>query len=67
MHFQLASALALRGSLDEARAAAQAGLALYAGFTIRRFRSADVGDNPTYLAARERMSEGLRLAGVPEG
>src|SRR6516225_6357787 len=67
MHLQLASALALRGSLDEARAAAQAGLALYAGFTIRRFRSADVGDNPTYLAGRERISEGLRIAGVPEG
>jgi TolB-like protein len=67
MHFQLASALALCGSLDEARAAAQAGLVLYAGFTIRRFRSADVGDNPTYLAGRERISEGLRIAGVPEG
>src|SRR6516164_1380590 len=67
MHFQLASALALRGSLDEARAAAQAGLALYAGFTIRRFRSGDVGDNPTYLAGRERISDGLRIAGVPEG
>jgi TolB-like protein len=67
MHFQLAGALALCGSLDEARAAAQAGLALYAGFTIRRFRSADVGDNPTYLAGRERISEGLRIAGVPEG
>ena len=67
MHLQLASALALRGSLDEARAAAQAGLALYAGFTIRRFRSADVGDNPTYLAGRERISDGLRIAGVPEG
>jgi len=67
MHFQLAGALALCGSLDEARAAAQAGLALYAGFTIRRFRSADVGDNPTYLAGRERISDGLRIAGVPEG
>jgi len=67
MHLQLASALALHGSLDEARAAAQAGLALYAGFTIRRFRSADVGDNPTYLAGRERISDGLRIAGVPEG
>jgi TolB-like protein/Tfp pilus assembly protein PilF len=67
MHFQLAGALALLGLLDEARAAAQSGLALYAGFTIRRFRSAAVGDNPTYLAGRERISEGLRMAGVPEG
>ena len=37
-HFHLAAALALLGSLDEARAAAQAGLALNPSFTIRRFR-----------------------------
>ena len=24
-------------------------------------------DNPTYLAQRERIYEGMRLAGVPEG
>ena len=24
-------------------------------------------DNPTYLAGRERICEGMRLAGVPEG
>jgi Tfp pilus assembly protein PilF len=66
-HFQLAGALALLGSLDEARTAAQAGLALDPGFTIRRFRATKSSDNPTYLAGRERFCEGLRLAGVPEG
>jgi hypothetical protein len=24
-------------------------------------------DNPTYLAKRERIYEGMRMAGVPEG
>jgi TolB-like protein/Tfp pilus assembly protein PilF len=66
-HFQLAGALALLGSLDEARTAAQAGLALNPNFTIRRFRDTKSSDNPAYLAARERCCEGLRMAGVPEG
>ena len=66
-HFSLAAALALLGSLDEARAAARAGLALDPSFTIRRFRDGASSDNPTYLAARERIYEGMRMAGVPEG
>jgi hypothetical protein len=36
-------------------------------FTIRRFRAGAKTDNPTYLAKRERVCEGMRLAGVPEG
>jgi TolB-like protein len=66
-HFHLAAALALLGSLDEARAAAQAGLALNPGFTIRRLRLNGRSDNSTYLAGRERIYEGMRMAGVPEG
>jgi len=66
-HFHLAGALALLGSLDEARTAAQAGLALNPNFTIRRWRDTKASDNPAYLAARERLFEGWRLAGVPEG
>lgn len=66
-HFFLASALALLGRLDEARAAVQAGLALDSTFTVRRYRSGPSTDNPTYLAGRERMNEGMRKAGVPEG
>jgi TolB-like protein len=66
-HFALAAALALRGSLDEARSAAAAGLAVSPGFTIRRFRAAQPSDNPTFLAGQERMCEGMRVAGVPEG
>jgi tetratricopeptide (TPR) repeat protein len=66
-HFNLAAALALLGRLDEARTAAKAGLALDPAFTIRRFQRQLSSDNPTYLAKRERVYEGMRLAGVPEG
>jgi hypothetical protein len=55
------------GDLDQAQAAAQAGLTLDPNFTIRRFRSYAPSDNPTYLAGRERACNGMRLAGVPEG
>ena len=65
-HFALAAALALLGTWDEARAAVQAGLTLDPGFTIRRFRDNAPSHNPTFLAKRERVYEGMRLAGVPE-
>jgi TolB-like protein/class 3 adenylate cyclase len=67
VHFLLAAALALLGEPDQARAAAEAGSALNPGFTIRTYRTYAMSDNPTYLAGRERIFEGLRLAGVPEG
>jgi TolB-like protein/class 3 adenylate cyclase len=66
-HFFLATALALRGARDEARAAVQAGLTLDPRFTISRFRANAPSDDPTFLAKRERVYEGMRLAGVPEG
>jgi tetratricopeptide (TPR) repeat protein len=66
-HFGLAAALALLGALDDAQAAAQAGLALDPSFNVRRFRASASTDNPTYLAKRERVYQGMRLAGVPEG
>jgi tetratricopeptide (TPR) repeat protein len=66
-HFFLAGALGLLARLDDARAAAQAGLLIDPSFTIRRFRLGASSDNPTYLAGRERLCEGMRHAGVPEG
>jgi tetratricopeptide (TPR) repeat protein len=56
-HFGLAAALALLGSLNEATAAAKAGLALDPNFTIRRIKG----------SWGMRLVEGLRIAGVPEG
>jgi TolB-like protein len=67
VHLSLAAALALVGELDEARATAQAGLALNPSFTIRRYRTNTPSSHPVYLAGRERVYEGMRLAGVPEG
>ena len=65
-HFLLAAALGLRGSLDKARAAATAGLALNPGFTIRRFRASQPSDNKGFLDGRERLYGGMLLAGIPD-
>jgi hypothetical protein len=47
----------------------KAGLALDPGFSIRRFRigSEAASDNAIFLAENERIYEGMRKAGVPEG
>jgi TolB-like protein/class 3 adenylate cyclase/Flp pilus assembly protein TadD len=66
-HLFLAAALTRLGALHEAKTAVRAGLALDPSFTIRRMRVNVPSDNPVFLAGRERMYEGMRLAGVPEG
>ena len=67
-HFELA-ALAQLGRIDVARSCAQAGLAINPDFTIARVRAAWAGisDDPTYVAEHERIFEGMRKAGLPEG
>jgi TolB-like protein/Tfp pilus assembly protein PilF len=65
-HFHLAAALALSGGLKEAQAVAQTALALDPQFTIRSYRLNAASDNPAYLAGRERIYEGMRIAGLPE-
>jgi tetratricopeptide (TPR) repeat protein len=67
VRFNLAATLVELGRLDEARAEVQAGLALNPGFTIRRYRAGAQSDNPVFLKRRERIIEGMRKAGVPEG
>jgi tetratricopeptide (TPR) repeat protein len=66
-HFFLASALAHLGQMSEARDATRAGLALDPTFTIQRYRVGASSNNPIFLAQRERIYEGMRKAGVPEG
>lgn len=66
-HFLLAAALARLSQIDEATAAVEVGLILDPGFTIRRYRAGAWGDNPNYLAHRERLIDGMHKAGVPEG
>jgi hypothetical protein len=65
--FYLAAALAHCGNLVEAWGAVEAGLALDPTFTIAHFVAGAYSDNPVYLAGRERLIEGMRQAGVPEG
>jgi tetratricopeptide (TPR) repeat protein len=65
-HFFLAATCAHLGQVSEAAAATKAGLALNPTFTIHRFRAGASSGNPTYLAQRERLCEGMRMAGVPE-
>ena len=65
--YYLAGALALLGRPEEARSAVRAGMALHPDFTVSRFRAGAASDNPRYLAARERLCDGMRKAGVPEG
>jgi tetratricopeptide (TPR) repeat protein len=62
----LAVILAELGRLDEARAAARAGLALEPKFTLRRFRAGAATDNPVFLQRREQIIEDMRKAGIPE-
>jgi len=66
-HFFLAAALTMLDRLDEARSAAEAGLTLDPTFTIHRYRVGRTSSNPAYLAVRERICDGMRKAGVPEG
>jgi tetratricopeptide (TPR) repeat protein len=65
--FCLAAVLPYVDDVEDAREAARAGLELNPSFTIARVRSQTSSDHPVYLAGRERMYEGLRLAGIPEG
>jgi TolB-like protein/DNA-binding SARP family transcriptional activator/Flp pilus assembly protein TadD len=64
--YYLAGALALLGRLEEAQYAVRAAMMLHSDFTVSRFRAGAASDNPRYLAARERLCEGMRKAGVPE-
>ncbi len=66
-HFQFAAALALVGSVEEARAAALAGFALDPDFTIRRTKGLALTSDPTFRAGSKRIREGMLMAGIPEG
>jgi hypothetical protein len=61
------SSFTLLGEQEQARDAAASGSALDPTFTIRRYRVNTPSDHPSFLAARQRFCEGMRLAGVPEG
>ena len=65
--FHYAAALALCGRTADADREAEEGLRLMPNFTVRRYADDTLSDNPIYHAQRQRILEGMRLAGVPEG
>ena len=62
----VASAEALRGNLEAARAAAGEFVRRLPGMTIERMRASRGSKEPEYLAGMEHHFEGLRRAGIPE-
>ena len=60
----LAAAL---GRDKEAKEAVAQLLKLYPGFTVQTLLSWHWTDDPTFNAQYQRLAEGLRKAGVPEG
>ncbi|KMO40844.1 hypothetical protein VQ03_13610 [Methylobacterium tarhaniae] len=64
-HLYLACAFARLGREAEARTSLAEFLRLRPGYTIARYRSLTSTD-PTFLAQRERIYDGLRRAGLPE-
>jgi class 3 adenylate cyclase/TolB-like protein/Flp pilus assembly protein TadD len=65
-YFYLAAALALQGRRREAVEACAIGRRLAPNFRIRKCRAEVQSDNPVFLAQRERVYDGLGIAGLPE-
>jgi adenylate cyclase len=63
----LASANAWAGHDKEAKDAARQLQEVYPGFTVQTWAGIHWSDDPTFNAQHERMVEGLRKAGIPEG
>jgi hypothetical protein len=63
----MAAALANLGRIDAAQASIRDGLALNPEFTMTRYLAGAASDHPVFLAQRERVADGLRKAGAPEG
>jgi adenylate cyclase len=66
-YMRLAAANASAGRDKEAKDAAAQLQKLYTGFTLQTLPGMHLSDDPTYKAQEERIVEGLRKAGVPEG
>ena len=65
-HLFLASALGNARRIDEARAHVAQLQALHPGFTLTQFRAREPSDAEPFRLQRQRVYEGLRLAGMPE-
>ena len=63
----LAAANAWAGHMKEAQDAAAQLQKVYPGFTVQTWAGIHWTDDPTFNAQYQRIAEGLRKAGVPEG
>lgn len=66
-YIDLAVANAWLGRQDRAKEAVEQVLRLMPGYTVQKWAQADWSRNPTFLLEYERLIEGLRMAGLPEG
>lgn len=62
----LATAYAVCGLMDDARAIVQVLLRHWPGYSITQHRAEMMSIRPAFLAQRERLLDGLRSAGLPE-
>lgn len=65
-HLFLASALALSGKTVQAQAQIAEVQRRGQGWTVGQFRAVEPSDAPAFRAQRQRVYEGMRLAGMPE-
>jgi adenylate cyclase len=65
-YVDLASAYAWMGREREAHEAVTKLLELMPGYTVNRWANESWSDNPTFMAEYQRITEGLRKAGLPE-
>ena len=63
----LAAANAWAGHMKEAQDAAAQLQKVYPGFTVQTLLGIHWSDDPTFNAQFQRIADGLRKAGVPEG
>jgi adenylate cyclase len=66
-HLDLAAAHAFADHDKEAKEAAAQLQKLYPGYTVQTLLGWHWTDDPTFNAQYQRLAEGLRKAGVPEG
>ncbi|MGH1592266.1 adenylate/guanylate cyclase domain-containing protein [Methylobacterium phyllosphaerae] len=66
-YVDLAAAYSWTGQQAEAKAAVAELLKLMPGYTVEKWAKADWSDDPIFLKEYQRITDGLRKAGLPEG
>lgn len=66
-YVDLAAANAFLGRKEDAQEAVGQILRLMPGYTVQKWARADWSRNPTFMTEYQRIIEGLRIAGLPEG